>query len=882
MQRDVAGVDADQNAVLADQDQVVGFVHDLDARHVAGRVVADADAAAVGDAVIVNAAAASLAVLGKGQDGRARAADAGAHHIVALTQADGTHAVAGASHGAGAVLHKADGCAVVGGNDNFVIALGQVAPDQAVALVQRNGDQTHLADVAELRQRRALDQTLTGDHGCVGVILVRVGGLAQHQGDLFALLQLQQVDDVGTLGGAAALGNLVALQPVDAALVGHKQHIIVGRTDVQLLGKVLVLLGHTLHAAPAAVLRLIGVQRRALDVALVGQRKDAGFLGDEVLDVHLAGNGFDGGAALIAVLVGKGAQVGLDDLLDVAVVGEDVLVIGDGKAQITQLLLDFQDLETCQATQLQLDDGVRLHLVKAEVVHNGLARLGKAALAGADGGDDLIDDVHRLAQTLQNMLALLRLFQIEGGAAADDLHLELNIAFHHRFQAHNLGNAVVQRQHNDTHGVLQLGVAVELVQHDLGVGVLFDLDDDLHTRAGGGFVVQVADALDALVLDKVGDALDQAGLVDHIGDLGDEDLKPPVFLFHNFGTPAQRDFAAPGRVGGADAAAPHNDAAGGEVGSLDVFHQPGKVDFGVVHQGDHTVDDLAQVVRRDVGRHTDSDALAAVDQQVGEAAGQDVGFLFGFVKVGVPVDGVLLDVGQHFARHLGHTRLGITVGSRGVAVNGAEVALTVHQRVPQAEILCQTHHGVVHGGVAVRVVRTQHGTDGIGGFAIGVLRVVAALVHGVQNTAMNGLQAVAHVRQRARHDDGHRVIQKRGFDFVLDIAHNDLGTRPGHHNNIFFHGITLVLLRGRGGARPARNRKNTAYLRVVFVQQPFCRVIVDVLPKFQIGNLIPHDPVVIGPLPYRALGVGLMGAFGNIGFVRTDNIRQIVFCMRGQ
>ena len=681
----------------------------------------------------------------------------------------------------------------MGGNDDLIIALGQVAPNQTVALVQRNGDQTHLADVAELRQRRALDQTLTGDHCRVGVVLVRVGGLAQHQGDLFALLQLQQVDDVGALGGAAAFRHLVALQPVDTTLVGHKQHIIVGRTDVQLLGKVLVLLGHALHAAPAAVLRLIGVQRRALDVALVGQRKDAGFLGDQILDVHLAGNGFDGGAALIAVLVGKGGQVGLDDLLDVAVVGEDVLVIGNGQAQIAQLLLDFQNFQTCQTTQLQLDDGIGLQLVKAEVVHNGLTRLGKAALAGADGGDDLIDDVHRLAQTFQNMLALLRLFQVEGGAAADDLHLELNIAFHHRFQAHDLGNAIVQRQHDDTHGVLQLGVAVELVQHDLRVCVLFDLDDDLHARAGGGFVVQVADALDALVLDKVGNALDQAGLVDHVGDLGDENFKPPVFLFDDFGTAAQRDLAAPGRVGGADAAATHDDAAGGEVGAFDVFHQPGQVNFGVVHQGDHTVDDLAQVVRRNVGGHADSDALAAVDQQVGEAAGQDVGFLFGFVKVGVPVDGVLFDVGQHFAGHLGHAGLGITVGSRGVAVNGAEVALAVYQRIPQAEILCQTHHGVVHGSIAVRVVRTQHGTDGVGGFAVGVLRVVAALVHGVQNTAVHGFQAVAHVRQRARHDNGHRVIQKRGLDLVLDIAHNDLGTRPGHHNNIFFHGITLKI-----------------------------------------------------------------------------------------
>ena len=323
---------------------------------------------------------------------------------------------------------------------------------------------------------------------------------------------------MAALGRAAALGHLIALQAVDAALVRHKQHIIMRRTDKKLLSEVVVLLGHALHAASAAVLCLVGVQRRALDVALMGQRKDAGLLGDQVLNIDLAGDGLDGGAALVAVLVGQRGQVGLDDALDVLVVGQNVLIIGDGLAQLAQLLLDFEDLQTGQTAQLQLDNGVRLQLVKAEVVHDGLPRLGKAALAGADRRDDLIDDVNGLVQALEDVLALLCLLQLKRGAAADDLHLELNIALHHGFQAHDLGHAVVQRQHDDADGVLQLGEAVELVQHDLGVRVLLDLNDDLHAGAARGLVVQVADALDALILDKVSDGLDQAGLVDHIGD----------------------------------------------------------------------------------------------------------------------------------------------------------------------------------------------------------------------------------------------------------------------------------------------------------------------------------------------------------------------------
>ena len=184
-----------------------------------------------------------------------------------------------------------------------------------------------------------------------------------------------------------------------------------------------------------------------------------------------------------------------------------------------------------------------------------------------------------------------------------------------------------------------------------------------------------------------------------------------------------------------------------------MLHQAGQVDVGVLDIGHAAVDDLTEVVGRDVGGHADGDALTAVDQQVGEAAGQDAGLFLRLVEVGVPVDGVLVDVGQHLDRHAAHAGLGVTVSSRRVAIDRAEVTLTIHQRVAQGEILCQTDHGVVDGGVAVGVVRAQHRTDGIRRLAVGMAGVVAAFVHGVEDAAVDGLQAVTHIRQGAGHDD---------------------------------------------------------------------------------------------------------------------------------
>ena len=151
------------------------------------------------------------------------AADAHAHDFVALGQLDGAHAVAAAAHGTSILFIEADGLTVAGGNDEHVVAGGQAGPCQRVALVQGNADQAGLADVGVLLQRGALDEALLRDHGHKAALGVGVLALAEHVGDLFALGQLQQVDDVAALAGAAALGDGVALDAEQAALVGDEQ-----------------------------------------------------------------------------------------------------------------------------------------------------------------------------------------------------------------------------------------------------------------------------------------------------------------------------------------------------------------------------------------------------------------------------------------------------------------------------------------------------------------------------------------------------------------------------------------------------------------------------------------------------------------------------------
>src|SRR5580700_7408927 len=84
-------------------------------------------------------------------------------------------------------------------------------------------------------------------------------------------------------------------------------------------------------------------------------------------------------------------------------------------------------------------------------------------------------------------------------------------------------------------------------------------------------------------------------------------------------------------------------------------------------------------------------------------------------------------------------------GGGRVVVDRAEVALAVDELVAHRELLRHAHERVVDSRVAVRVIVAHHLADDLGALRIRAGRAEPELVHGVEHTAMHGLQAVAHV-----------------------------------------------------------------------------------------------------------------------------------------
>ena len=370
------------------------------------------------------------------------------------------------------------------------------------------------------------------------------------------------------------------------------------------------------------------------------------------------------------------------------------------------------------------------------------------------------------------------------GPAGDDLTLVFDVVLDQLEQAQRPRHAVDQRHHVGAEGRLHRGFFVEVVEDDFGRRpAAFELDDEPHP-AFVGLVADVGDAVEFFVADEVGDLRHQAvfaELLDRERQLGDDDRVLAAFQRLDVGPGADFDAGAAGFIGGADALAAHQ-AAAREVGALDVDHQAVEVDLRVVDVGHHRGADLAQVVRRDVGRHADRDPGGAVDQQVGEARRQDQRLLRRFVVVGAEVDGVGVDVAQHLGRETRHARLGVPHRRGGVFVDRAEVALAVDQRVAQGEVLRHADQRVVDRRVTVRVVFAHHLADDVGALAVRAGRLQAEVVHRVEDATMDRLQAIAHIGQRPADDHAHRVIEVRRAHLLLETAVFDVaGKRLQRH-----------------------------------------------------------------------------------------------------
>ncbi len=211
------------------------------------------------------------------------------------------------------------------------------------------------------------------------------------------------------------------------------------------------------------------------------------------------------------------------------------------------------------------------------------------------------------------MGAVARLAEQILRAPRDHFLAERDEGHQHVLEGHHQRASAVERHHVGAEGRLQRREAVELVEHHVRHGLALELDHDPEAVAVG-FVAQVGDAFDLLLAHQLGDPLDHAGLVHLVGNLRDDDRLALLAHGLELDLAAHHDGAAAEVIGGADALPSQDGAAGRKIRPRNDADQIVDAERGVVDQRHAGVDDLAEIVRRDIGRHADRDAAGAVGQ----------------------------------------------------------------------------------------------------------------------------------------------------------------------------------------------------------------------------------------------------------------------------
>ena len=289
-------------------------------------------------------------------------------------------------------------------------------------------------------------------------------------------------------------------------------------------------------------------------------------VGDQVFKLQLGALVENLRAPRVAVLVANLFEFLHDDGAQLGVAGQNRFVLGNALAHLLQLVEQLVDGELRQAIELQFEDGVDLaerealfFVRQALAVEldddlaalaprvQVLARLGPRARCANDL-DDRVEVVERNLEAFEDVLALAGLAQQKDRAPLHHIDAMIDEGLDRLVEPQLPRLPVEHREEDHGEALLHLRVLVELVEHNLRLRAALELDHDPHAVAIA-LVAHVADVVDDLFVDQLGDALDQLGLVHLVGNLGDDDRL--LFLGQVFkrGLGAHQEAAAAGLVG---------------------------------------------------------------------------------------------------------------------------------------------------------------------------------------------------------------------------------------------------------------------------------------------------------------------------------------------
>ena len=260
------------------------------------------------------------------------------------------------------------------------------------------------------------------------------------------------------------------------------------------------------------------------------------------------------------------------------------------------------------------------------------------------------------------------------------------------------------------------------------------------------------------------------------------------------GAGPQRDGATTGCVHFGQAVV-NEDPARREVRAWHVLHQLKNGWFrpALCQDKFNSVSDLGEIVWRHRGCHANSDAAGAVHQQVGKQARKTLGLGRVAVVRWCELDRLFVKLAEHGHGCWRESTLGVPVRRWGL-VQAAEVPLRIDQRDVAREVLAHTDEGVVDGTIAVWVVFTNGVTNDSSALAVRAIGANAHTEHGVQDAALDRLEAITDVGNRSACNNRKRVREEGFRHLVSDRNVDDFSREVSLHRQLVLgHQLSIAL-----------------------------------------------------------------------------------------
>ena len=241
----------------------------------------------------------------------------------------------------------------------------------------------------------------------------------------------------------------------------------------QVADHVLFPAGETGNAPSAPLLGFVYVGGLPFHIAVVGHGDHAVLFGDQILDVHLAGDRLDLGAATVVEFIFKRDQLFFDDAVDPVFVGQNVQIIGDLRLNGRQLILDLGPLQTGKLSQTHGNDGGSLTRAELAVVYKSLA-VGTWDKLGVDNPKEETAGAMLMSTALPDN-------RVETSNPGEIMNIKMNVALMANV-AYMIGDLYANDNFNLTNGLAYFDASSTMEgqshEHAFKIETYLDLDAD--------------------------------------------------------------------------------------------------------------------------------------------------------------------------------------------------------------------------------------------------------------------------------------------------------------------------------------------------------------------------------------------------------------------